>query len=285
MPVSISHIYNSNDSQINKFGMGNGWKTNYNQTITSSGGGAYVWEDGDGTRHEFVTTNGVTSDVDGLHLSLTVTETGYLLTDGYGNVSEFTGSKLTKMTTTRSANADKGKHTVTITHDSDTGFISQITDGAGRKYVFTYNQSNLLNKIAYMGTGSAELAYVTYAYTSVVTDDGTKYNLTKVTDRDGFYTAYTYSGHLLSAAQDVSVVTNVDGDPQVTVEYCATYSYNEDTDGNPTLPIKEVKKHISTTLEDSVLEAKLQALELLVRGYTHNNFQKRSVRCMIDIME
>lgn len=44
------------------------------------------------------------------------------------------------------------------------------------------------------------------------------------------------------------------------------------------ISVAEVKKHIATTLEDSVLEAKLQALELQVRGYTNNNFQNRNIR-------
>lgn len=38
------------------------------------------------------------------------------------------------------------------------------------------------------------------------------------------------------------------------------------------------KKYITTNLEDSVLEEKLQALELLIRKYTNNNFQVRNIR-------
>ena len=33
MPVSISHIYNTNDSMNNDFGMGYGWRTNFNQLV------------------------------------------------------------------------------------------------------------------------------------------------------------------------------------------------------------------------------------------------------------
>ena len=42
--------------------------------------------------------------------------------------------------------------------------------------------------------------------------------------------------------------------------------------------VKELRQHIDTALEDVVLEDKLLALELLVRKYTNNNFQKRNIR-------
>ena len=49
------------------------------------------------------------------------------------------------------------------------------------------------------------------------------------------------------------------------------------------ISVEEAKKHIKTNLDDSVLEAKLQALELLVRKYTNNNFQKRNIRQYADV--
>lgn len=44
------------------------------------------------------------------------------------------------------------------------------------------------------------------------------------------------------------------------------------------ISVDEAKKYITTTVDDSVLEAKLQALELLIRKHTNNNFQKRAFR-------
>lgn len=44
------------------------------------------------------------------------------------------------------------------------------------------------------------------------------------------------------------------------------------------ISVDEAKKHITTTIEDSVLETQLQALELLIREYTNNNFQLRNIR-------
>ena len=50
------------------------------------------------------------------------------------------------------------------------------------------------------------------------------------------------------------------------------------------ISVEDLRKHIDTTLEDSVLEAKLQALELLIRKHTNNNFQNRTFRMTADIV-
>lgn len=44
------------------------------------------------------------------------------------------------------------------------------------------------------------------------------------------------------------------------------------------ITVEELKKYIQTTADDSVLEAKIQALELAIRSYTNNNFQNRAIR-------
>lgn len=48
--------------------------------------------------------------------------------------------------------------------------------------------------------------------------------------------------------------------------------------------VEKLKQHITTALDTPVLEEKLQALELLVRKYTNNNFQMRNARivCSVD---
>ena len=40
------------------------------------------------------------------------------------------------------------------------------------------------------------------------------------------------------------------------------------------ISVEEAKKYITTTLDNSVLEAKLQALELLIQRYTNNDFKR-----------
>ena len=50
------------------------------------------------------------------------------------------------------------------------------------------------------------------------------------------------------------------------------------------ISVEDVKKFITTTESDEVLEAKLQALELMVREYTNNNFQIRTIRTLCQVM-
>ena len=51
------------------------------------------------------------------------------------------------------------------------------------------------------------------------------------------------------------------------------------------ISVEDFKKHVETPLEDSVLEAKLQALDLLIRKHTNNNFQNRGIRFKCPIMQ
>lgn len=46
------------------------------------------------------------------------------------------------------------------------------------------------------------------------------------------------------------------------------------------MTVAEVRQFVETEESDQVLEAKLQALELLVRAYTNNNFQVRAFRAI-----
>jgi len=49
------------------------------------------------------------------------------------------------------------------------------------------------------------------------------------------------------------------------------------------MTVEELKQYITTNRSDMVLEAMLQALELTIRKYTNNNFQKRGFRVEADI--
>ena len=46
------------------------------------------------------------------------------------------------------------------------------------------------------------------------------------------------------------------------------------------LTVSELRQYITTEETDQLLEAKLQALELLIRAYTNNNFQIRAFRAV-----
>ena len=217
MPVSINHIYNANDNQNNMFGMGYGWRTNFNQRVYqwTTNTNYYVWEDSDGTDHYFYydSTVGKYVDEDGLELTLTTTGSGtekFCITDKYGNKSFFdTYGRLTKQ-----QNNQATPSSIAITYTTTSGYlISTITDGAGRVYTFSYNSSNLLSRIAYKGTGSTELSYLTFGYSGSL--------LTTITDKDGEVSTYGYgTNNLLTSAQDV------DG-------YKLAYTYTTTTVGKP----------------------------------------------------
>lgn len=51
------------------------------------------------------------------------------------------------------------------------------------------------------------------------------------------------------------------------------------------ISVEELKQHINTSETDPVLEGKLQALELLIRKYTNNNFQKQAFRIFGNIAD
>ena len=231
MPVTISHVYNANDSTENLFGMGYGWRTNFNQRVyhwdeDTAYGDYYVWEDSDGTDHYFLYESSKTyKDEDGLELTLTTSGSGtekYCIKDKNGNASYFdTYGRLTKQT-----NNQATKSNITITYTTTSGLlISTITDGAGRVYSFTYT-NNLLSKIAYKGKGTSEITYVNFGYTNS--------NLTSVTDKDSKVSRYTYTtNNLMSSAQDV------DG-------YKINYAYTTTTAGEPNR-IKTITEYSGST--------------------------------------
>lgn len=46
------------------------------------------------------------------------------------------------------------------------------------------------------------------------------------------------------------------------------------------MTVTELKQFVTTDVPNNFLEARLQALELLIRAYTNNNFQKRAFRAV-----
>lgn len=51
------------------------------------------------------------------------------------------------------------------------------------------------------------------------------------------------------------------------------------------MTVAELRQYITTEETDQALEAKLLALELLIRSYTNNNFQARAFRAVADAAE
>ena len=220
MPVSISHIYNANDSANNKFGMGYGWRTNFNQLVYqwSEDTNYYVWEDADGTSHYFKKeSNGIYKDEDGLELTLTTGGSGttrYCITDKYGNASYFdTYGRLTEQ-----RNNQKSYSSITISYATASGYmISSITDGVGRVYNFT--GSNLLDGISYDERDSDKVHYVSFGYS------GSK--LTSITNADGETVQYTYADNTNDTSKNLlATVTDIDG-------YKLSYTYTSTTEKQP----------------------------------------------------
>lgn len=51
------------------------------------------------------------------------------------------------------------------------------------------------------------------------------------------------------------------------------------------LTVEQLRKYTETDESDDVLQARLSALELMIRAYTNNSFQQRAVRRMADIVD
>ena len=172
MPVSINHIYNASEasSGSNLFGVGIGWRTNYNQRIVFDQDRAPVWEDSDGTSHVFVFSSGDWKDTDDLGLTfdlLSNTDAVYEIADKYGNTSEFDSEGRL----IRQINTQQTKSIIEISYDGASPYlISQIKDGVGRQYQFVYGSNGLLDKIIYYGTNTDSdtdpISSISFSYTN-----------------------------------------------------------------------------------------------------------------------
>ena len=207
MPVTIQHIYNANDAIVlpndnnnsnnsggNYFGLGIGWRINFHERVfpweygdpeDNSTTNYYIWEDGDGTDHYFKSsgTNTYKHEQDN-KLILNTNGSGaqkYSITDSKDNVRYFDESgRLTKI-----KNNQATPSSIDITYVPGTTYeIDYITDGAGRKYDFTY-ASGLLSKIEFKGLGTTVLQSTTFTY-----ENG---QLNAITDHDGKVSNYTYN--------------------------------------------------------------------------------------------
>ena len=217
MPVSISHVYNANNSAENLFGLGNGWRTNYHQRVYQwdKDTSYYVWEDADGTKHYFHydTDTNKYKDEDGLELTLTRTNTqtkACYIEDKNGNRSYFDDyGRLWKL-----ENNQQTKSSNVITYTTTTGpQIYQIKDGVNRTYTFVYPNGQL-ERINYTGTGTTVLYSVSFGYDA-------NNNLIRLTDIDGENNTYTYTTKkLLSSATDPN-------------GYKISYGYNIVATGKP----------------------------------------------------
>ena len=152
LPVSITHYYNSCDSDKDEFGMGYGWRTSLHQTLHKvlyNGEEEFVYTDGDGTEHFFKNKEDDQkkySDQSGLSLTLEIGDENITITDKGDNVMTF---PLVSDTPTEDA-PETGKaliqkiqdavgNEVTVTALADSPLkIASVTDGANRVTTLHY---------------------------------------------------------------------------------------------------------------------------------------------------
>ena len=224
MPVAITHTYNANDKDSNAANAGYGWRTNFNQRVYpfTQDSSYYVWEDGDGTRHYLkYKSTGVYEDELISGLTLTTTGSGltkYCLTDKSGSKSYFTESGYLVQISNNQATASN----IIVRYSGAT--LSYVKDGVGRTYTFSYNSDGLLSKIAYLGTGTTELASETFSYSGG--------NLVSIQSTLSGAATFGYtSNHLLSSAADAA-------------GYQVHYTYNTVGANQPNRIIRVTEKSI-----------------------------------------
>ena len=152
LPVSVTHYYNSCDSDKDEFGMGYGWRTSLHQTLHKvlyNGEEEFVYTDGDGTEHFFKKKEDDQkkySDQSGLSLTLEIGDENITITDKGDNVMTF---PLVSDTPTEDA-PETGKaliqkiqdavgNEVTVTALAGSPLkIASVTDGANRVTTLHY---------------------------------------------------------------------------------------------------------------------------------------------------
>ena len=152
LPVSITHYYNSCDSDKDEFGMGYGWRTSLHQTLHKvlyNGEVEFVYTDGDGTEHFFKKNKDDQkkySDQSGLSLTLEVGDENITITDKGDNVMTFPLVSETptedvpetaKVLIQKIQDAVGNEVTVTAVADSPLK-IASVTDGVNRVTTLHY---------------------------------------------------------------------------------------------------------------------------------------------------
>ena len=152
LPVSITHYYNSCDSDKDEFGMGYGWRTSLHQTLHKvlyNGEVEFVYTDGDGTEHFFKKNKDDQkkySDQSGLSLTLEIGDENITITDKGDNVMTFPlvsetptedAPETAKVLIQKIRDAVGNEITVTALADSPLK-IASVTDGANRVTTLHY---------------------------------------------------------------------------------------------------------------------------------------------------
>lgn len=246
MPVSLSHVYNSNNRTVN-LGYGYGFALSYHQTLKKlkiAGTDYYQHVDGDGTVHYFYydTEKKKWLDESGSEAYVTIHADAaeqLVIHDKENNQLLFRNGYLVKV-------KDKNGNVLTVSWSNNR--IIGITDGAGRKTVLSYlKDSN--GKLTYLQSVTAPSGKKKqFSYSGG--------NLVGITDIDGKRVSYTYdSRHMLTDAADI------DG-YHVKYEYYGTSPYR----------VKKITEYAGTTEGNSLT---------LTYGYNSTKFTDNKNRVEI----
>ncbi len=236
-PVSISHVYNTNDiGNAERYYTGISWKTSMNQRVypCTDDNNYYIWEDGDGTAHYMKLEWTGYYDINDRDIvfNIRATSNNSYFEICVGNKTRYHFDNMRRLT--RIEDYQVKSNNIRITYTAyNTYRISTVTDGAGRVYTYHYITENgytHLDYISYTGTGTDEIARISFEY-----DNNNR--LIGITEIDGQRVSYGYdSGNRLTTANDL-----IEGE-QDTVGQWLEYTYT----GNRVTEIK--------TFDDSVEE-------------------------------
>ncbi|MFF2878151.1 DNRLRE domain-containing protein [Gottfriedia sp. NPDC057991] len=235
MPVSISHVFNSNDRQVdNKYG--NGWRLNFSQRVDlDSKLDQYYYTDEDGTKHyfDFDSDNNIYNDESGLDLSMTIdtasTTERYKIKDKGGDQLSFNSSGYLTFIRDNNNNTitlgysgtylvsatDGAGRATTLKRDPGTNNLTQIIDPSGRITSYTYTGTDL-TKITYPDGKSSSYTY------------DANHNLTEAKNFDGYRINYTYypnSPYRVSKSTE----SNIDSNQVVTNGQSLQFTYGKNT--------------------------------------------------------
>ena len=201
MPVSLGLTWNACHMDTNAFGVGKGWRLNWNQNLRreqpATGDYIYVLTDSDGTEHEFrkhektaqeqADAGFVNYYEDRTGLSLKLYEgaaEAEIVSKDHSKLvfdkptTDYTGTRTSATVKMIKRVLDAHGNTATFIHDSSFR-LTQATDGAARVTTLAYTTSDV--RITVPG----------YAQQAVLTLDANQ-RLTVVTDLDGASSAYGY---------------------------------------------------------------------------------------------
>ncbi len=222
LPINISHVYNVGNAvnygaYYSGMYLGSNFHLNIQELLIKESSSKYNHYDSDGTLHHYVrntNTGKITHEYDST-LELTVSDSGYIITDAKGNEKHFkTTGQLCKLVDangnaqTFTFDTDVTKITAitdpvgrTATLEYENGWLTKITDPAGR--VTSYNYKNImlkntkkwivfLDKIIYP---DAKVSQLVYCCERLEKEDCSCELLEKVIEPDNSFSIVSYSSH------------------------------------------------------------------------------------------